>query len=881
MKRSGKRLLSDLDQEIREHIELATQENIDRGMTLEEARYAALRKFGNVTRAKEDARDVWTMVWLDQLAQDIRYALRQLRRSPGFTIVAILTLAVGIGANTTLFSVVNGVLLNPLPYPHSEQLVSLAEKLPPFPHFAISYPNFLDWTRLNRSFQALAAYRQSDFNLSGSGEAQRVKAMEVSAGFFPLLSVQPLIGRNFSSDEDRRDGAPVVMLSASLWKTKFGASPSILGKTLMLDGEGYTVIGVVPEDFYFCCETTNFRLGDVYVPLGAWNVLWMQDRGAHPGIFAIGRLKPGTTLEQAHADMDRIASNLAATYPDSDKNIGVALAPLREDMVGYVRPMLLVLLAAVGFVLLIACVNVANILLARSISRAQEFAVRAALGASRGRLVRQLLVESLLLAFAGGTLGLLLAVWGTRAGLSALPRALPRANEVRLDAHVFMFTVVVSVLAALLFGLAPILQISGVAVQKRLKEQGRGARSANQNIQRAFVAVEVALAVVLLIGAGLTIRSIANLWSVNPGFDPRNVLAFTVGLPGSTAKGTPDQIRAYFDRLTDAIANIPGTTAVSRNAGMIPMAGGNEVGFWIEGQAQLPTESEMPNALNYFVGADYLKVMGIPLLRGRFITPQDNIHSRFVAVIDERFARQYFPNRNPIGEHIHLAGLEEPFEVVGVVGHVNQNGLDENERSAEVQLYNSINQIPDRFMSAMAKSTGFVVRTQASSDAITREIRRAVARMNAEQVAYNFESMEGIISGSLAVRKFTIELLGVFAALAVLLATIGVYGVVSYLVGRRTHEIGIRMALGAERGTVVLMVLTQAGKMVSLGVAVGLVASLGLSRLISSMLFRVKSYDPLTFVVVGVVLSMVAVVACYIPARRASRVDPMVALRYE
>lgn len=881
MNRRAKRLLHDLDQEIREHIELATQENIDRGMTPEEARYAASRKFGNVTRTKEDVREVWSMVWLDQLNQDILFAFRQLCRSPGFTIVAVLTLALGIGANTALFSVVNGVLLNPLPYPRPEQLVSLTEKLPPFPHFAISYPNFLDWTRLNRTFQALAAYRQSDFNLTGSGEAQRVKAMEVSAGFFPLLNVQPLIGRNFLPDEDSRDGEPVVMLSASLWKTKFGASPSILGKALTLDGEGYTVIGVVPEDFYFCCETTNFRMGDVYVPLGAWNVPWMQDRGAHPGIFAIGRLKPGTTLEHARADMDRIASNLAATYPDPDKNIGVALAALREEMVGHVRPMLLVLLAAVGFVFLIACVNVANILLARSIGRAQEFAIRSALGASRGRLVRQLLVESTLLAFAGGTLGLLLAAWGTGAGLSVLPETLPRANAVRVDAHVLAFTVVVSVLAAVLFGLAPILQISGVAVQKVLKEQARGARGPNQNIQRAFVAVEVALAVVLLIGAGLTIRSLATLWSVNPGFDPRNVLSFTVGLPGSTEKGTPDQIRAYFNRLTDAIAGIPGVAAGSRTAGMIPMAGDNEVGFWIEGQAQPPTESEMPNALNYLVGPDYLKAMGIPLLRGRFITSQDNIHSSFVAVIDERFAREYFPNRNPVGEHIHLAGLEELFEVVGVVGHVDQNGLDEDERSTRIQLYTSIAQIPDKFISAMAKSAGFVVRTEVPRDTITEAIRHTIAGMNSQQVAYDFEFMEGIISDSLSVRRSTMQFLAAFAVLAVLLATIGVYGVVSYLVGRRTHEIGVRMALGAGRRRVVLMVLAQAGKMVGLGVIVGLLASLGLSRLIGSMLFRVKSYDPLTFVAVAVALSVVAVVACYIPARRASRVDPMVALRYE
>jgi predicted permease len=693
--------------------------------------------------------------------------------------------------------------------------------------------------------------------------------------------VKPLIGRDFSADEDRRGAASVVMLSAAFWRSKFSASPEILGKMVTLDGEGYTIIGVVPESFHFCCESTNFSLGDVYVPIGSWDIPWMQDRGAHPGIFAVGRLKPGTTLEQARADMDRVASDLAAAYPDSDKNCGVALASLQEEMVGDVQPMLMVLLAAVGFVLLIACVNVANILLARSISRAPEFAIRSALGAGRGRLVRQLLVESVLLALTGGMLGLLLAAWGIRAGLSALPEALPRANEVRLDMHVLVFTVVISFLSAVLFGLAPILQISGLTFHKTLQEQGRGVGGANPSIQRIFVAVEVALAVVLLTGAGLSIRSLANLWSVNPGFDPRNVLTFTVGLPASTAKGTPDEVRGYLNQLTDAIAAIPGVAKVSRNAGMLPMFGGNEVGFWIEGQARPSTETEMPGALNYLVGPDYLNVMSIPLLRGRFITSQDNIGSRFVAVIDDRFAHAYFPNRNPVGQHLHLAGLDELFEIVGVIGHVNQSGLDENEHSAQVQLYTSIDQIPDQYVSAMAKSVGFVVRTQTSNDGISSAIRHTVGKMNDQQVAYDFKSMIEIISNSLAERRFAMRLLAVFAALALLLATSGVYGVVSYLVGRRTHEIGIRMALGAGRRRVALMVLAQAGKMVSLGVAVGLVASLGLSRLISSMLFRVKSYDPLTFVAVAVVLSAVAVVACYIPARRAMRVDPMVALRYE
>jgi putative ABC transport system permease protein len=872
---------SDLDEELRSHLDMLTEENIRAGMPPQEARRAARIEVGGIDRLKEQVHEVQAGNWLHSIASDCRYGVRQLRKNPGFAAVAILTLALGIGANTALFSVVNGVLLNPLPYPHPEELVSIAQKLPPFEQFAISYPDFLDWTRMNRTFQALAAYRQNNFNLTGSGEAQRLKVTQVSASFLPLLGVNPLIGRNFLAEEDRREATHVVMLSASLWKSKFGASPEILGKTLTLDGEGYTVIGVVPESFYFCCESTNFRLGDVYVPIGGWEVPWMQDRGAHPGIFAVGRLKPGATLEQARADTDQIAHNLAGTYPDSDKNVGIVVVPLKQAMVANSRPMLLLLVAAVGLVFLIACVNVANLLLARSTGRVQEFAIRTALGATRKRLVRQLLIESALLAVIGGSIGLLLAAWGTRAALAALPEALPRANEVRLDAHVLLFTLIVSATAALLFGLTPVLKISGATVHKNIKERQRWASGSQHRIQRTFVAAEISLAVVLLSAAGLTIRSLANLWSVNPGFDPRNVLAFNVALPGSTAKEAPGEIRGYLSQLTDAVASIPGVTAAGRTAGALPMAGDNEVGFWIEGQVRPSTTSDMPNALNYFVGPGYLKAMGIRLLRGRFISEQDNIHSRFVAVIDDRFERQYFPNRNPLGEHLHLAGLDELFEIVGVVGHVNQNGLDENDRSASVQLYNSIDQIPDKFIAAMAKSAGFVVRTEASNNGITSAIRQTVGKMNDQQVAYDFAWMEEIISGSLAARRFTMVLLAAFATLALLLATIGVYGVFSYVVGQRTQEIGIRMALGAERKSVVFMVLGEAGKIAMLGVGVGLLASLGFCRLIASMLFRVSSYDPVTLVSVAIVLSTVALVACYIPARRASHVDPMRALRYE
>src|SRR5579864_899051 len=442
------------------------------------------------------------------LWQDLKYGVRILGKNPGFAAIAILTLALGIGANTALFSVVNGVLLNPLPYLHPNQLVEIAEKNETFSESSISYPNFLDWVQQNHSFESLAAYRQNDFSLTGIGEPERVKAMQVSASFFPLLGVNPAIDRNFTPGEDRRGAAPVVILSEGFWRTKFGGSPDILGKMLTLDGVGYTIIGVIPSNFYFCCQATNFRLGDVYLPIGAWTNKFFYRRDDHMGIIAVGRLKPGVTFAQARADMDGVARNLAASYPDADGKAGIQLTPLKERIVRDVKPLLLMLLAAVGFVLLIACVNVANLVLARATGRSREFAIRAALGATQGRVIRQLLTESVLLAIAGGGLGLLLASWGTQAALKLLPEALPRANDVHLDARVLWFTLLVSILAGLLFGLAPALKTARPDLHETLKEGGRGASGTRYRTQGIFVVVEMALAVVLLIGAGLTIRSL-------------------------------------------------------------------------------------------------------------------------------------------------------------------------------------------------------------------------------------------------------------------------------------------------------------------------------------------------------------------------------------
>jgi predicted permease len=815
------------------------------------------------------------------LVQDLKYAVRMLARSPGFATIAVLTLALGIGANTALFSVVNGVLLNPLPYPHPNQLVEVAEHDPPFNESSISYPNFLDWVRDNHTFQTLAAYRPNSFSLTGAGQPQRVNVMQVSASFFPLLGVKPVIGRSFTADEDKRGAAPTVMLSEGLWKTKFWGSPDILGKSISLDGSAYTVVGVVPSSFYFCCESSDFVPGDVYTPIGAWANNSFYRRDDHMGVYGVGRLKPGVTLAQAQADMDSVGRALSIAYPDADSRSGIWLASLKDRWVVDIKPMLLVLLGAVGFVLLIACVNVANLLLARSTARTREFAIRAALGASQGRVIRQLLTESTLLSIAGGALGLLLASWGTGAALRALPQTLPRANDVGIDARVLLFTLGVCILVGVLFGLAPALKTARFDLQETLKEGGRGASGAKYRTQGIFVVSEIALAVVLLISAGLAIRGLARLWNVNPGFNPHNALGFAVALPPSMAKETPDQFRASLTQLRDTIAAVPGVTAVTSDDGAFPFAGDDEVPFWIEGQPKPTMRSQMDSALFYIVSPDYLKAMQTPLLRGRFFTEQDSAHAPKVAVIDDSFAKKYFSNENPIGQTINLPGFGKgtlQVQIIGVVGHVMQFSL-ESPGPVKIAICLPEVQLPDS--DTRETLAGFLVRTQSPQYASIARIQSAIEKMNNEEIPFQIESMDDAISDSIASRRFTMILLGVFAALALLLASIGIYGVMSYVAGQRTHEIGVRVALGAQRRDVLRLVLGQAARMTLIGVGIGLAAAAALGPVLKSMLFGVSAVDALTYAAVAATISAVALAACYIPARRAMKVDPMVALRYE
>lgn len=807
--------------------------------------------------------------------QDVRYGLRVLTKNPGFTAVAVLTLALGIGANSALFSVVNGVLLNPLPFANPNELVAVYSRTGTFQESSISYPNFLDWQKDNHSFAHLGAVRGDDFNMTGVEEPERLHAHMISADFFPALGLKPLLGRNFRPEEDVAGAGPVAILGDGIWKRKFGSSPEVLGRSITLNGKVYTVVGVAAG------RITGFSPTDVFVPVGQWNDPTFRDRRIGMGMNAIGRLKSGVSIEQARADMDRVAENLAVAYPEADKGSGIALVPLKKDVVGDVRGILLVLLGAVSFVLLIACANVANLLLARSTGRAREFAIRSALGAGPFRVVRQLLTESVLLGIAGGCIGLGLAKLGTKVILAALPGTLPRVEEVSLDSHVLLYTLGISLLTGIAFGLAPAIKAMRPDMHETLKEGGRGASGARHRMQSVVVAFEMAMAVVLLIGAGLMIRTLTALWNVNPGFDARDVLTFEISST-SAPSVTADQLRAKYRATLAQLESIPGVEGVSLLGGSLPMGGDSELPFWREGQPKPQHENEMTFALFYLVNADYHRAMRIPVLRGRSFADQDNEHSPSVALIDANLARKFFSNEDPIGKRINLGLLEMQPEIVGVVGHVQHWGLGAREHEGlEAQLYLPVWQVPDRFWPLLANGGQYVARTNGSPEGLASSIRHAAEKVDASAVVYDVRPMEEIVARSISTQRLTMLLLSVFSALALALSAIGIYGVISYLTGQRTHEIGVRLALGASSEDVLRMVLGQGMKMTLIGVAIGIAAAFGLTRLITKMIYGVGATDPPTFAGVAVLLCAVALCACYIPARRATRVDPIVALRYE
>jgi predicted permease len=811
----------------------------------------------------------------EEMFQDLRYGVRMLCKNPGFTAVVVLMLALGIGANAALFSVVNGVLLNPLPFPQPEQLITLHQSKPNFATGAIPYPNFRDWQKENRTFSAMAISRGASFSLIGAGETEQVVGRWVSADFFSVYGVKPQLGRDFAPDEDERGAAPAVLIGAEFWRRKFDASPDALGKSLTLDEKSYTIIGVLPASFRLYSGT------DVYVPIGQWGIPALQNRSAALALKGIGRLKTGVTLAQAQADLHGVMRRLTDPYPDANRGNGAALVPLKERLVGDVGPILWMLLGAVGFVLLIACVNVSNLLLARSTGRTREFAIRAALGAGQWRLLRQSLTESTLLALVGGGLGLLVAGWGMQVALAALPTALPRAEEVRLDGRVLVFTLAISLLTGVLSGLAPALKTSQRRLAETLKEGGRGAGGGRHRAQGVLVAVEMALALVLLIGAGLMIRSLSALWRVDPGFRTDNVVTFVLRFPPSMRTASPEAVRANLRELSDRLSSMPGVRAASFSNGAVPLLSEDDLYFWIDGQPKPASTSEMHMALVSRVEPGYLTAMGIPLKRGRFFTDQDNERSPNVVVIDEVFARQYLPNEDPIGKRINLGDERGSLQIVGVVGHVNQWSIDSNDKeSLQAQLYE-----PFRQLSGSPSGVNVMLRAEEGAwkagAALFDSIRRVVQSQNSQNVIFRPQTMNEVIADSLGRQRFSMILLGAFAAVALLLASVGLYGVISYLVGQRTHELGIRIALGAGRKDVLRLVINHGMKMALGGVALGLIAAFGLTRLMANLLYGVSPTDPATFAAIASLLVLVALAACFVPAWRATKVDPLVALRHD
>ncbi len=873
-----KRMMEDLDQDIRDYIERETQDNIERGMPPEEAHYAALRKFGNVTRIKEDTWEVWSFVWLEQLWQDVRFGLRMLAKNPSFTAVAVLTLALGIGANTAMFSVVDGVLLAPLPYSQPDRLIAIMESNLRLKFNAwISYPNFQDWQRDAHSFQRMAAFTWQGFDLTNPGPPEHVDGKPISSGFFATLGVKLALGREFSPQEDVHAGAPVAIISHHLWEDRFAKSPHALGKSVTLNGVAYTVIGILPPEFHFYGDA------GVYTPLGQGDLVTLNNREIHPGILAIARLKPDVDISQAQAEMSTIQNRLDVIYPDADRDVGADVEPLKQHMVGKTGETLLLRLGAVGLVLLIACANVANLLLARSAARAREFAIRSALGAGRGQLVQQLLTESVLLSLAGGGLGCAVAVWGVRPLLALAPVNLPRNEEIGVNASVLLFTLAVSLVVGILFGLAPALKASKAGLEVSLKEGSRGSTGAHHRVQNCLVVVQMALTLVLLAGAGLLFRTIHRLWSVDPGFDTRQLITFKVGLAPSLTK-TAASTRTAYRQLIDRIRNIPGVQGADFT-NLVPLSlQDDDCPFWI-GSQQPASIQGAPRLNLYFTGPDYLQTMKIPLLRGRFLAREDSSTTSVpVIVIDSKFASTYFPGTDPIGRIITIANWG-PCRIVGVVGHVKHWGLgDTSQLPKSDPVYASFYQLSDQWVPVTARDLTVVVRTPLDPATAMTAVRKAVYGAESGQPVYDVQTMQDIIARSMSSQRFPMNLFGAFAGLALLLASVGVHGVVSYSVTQRLHEMGIRMALGAEQSDIFRMVIGQGVRLALAGLAIGIAAALILTRILSSLshlLYGVGASDPLTFTTVSLILTGVAIVASYIPARRAMKVDPMIALRYE
>ncbi|HYL84914.1 MAG TPA: ABC transporter permease [Candidatus Angelobacter sp.] len=877
---SRRRLYSDLSEEIREHLEEKTEELVSNGMPRREAEAAARREFGNVTRTKEDSREVWRWTYLENFLLDIRYGLRTLQKNPGFTAIVILTLALGIGANTAIFSVVYAALIRPLPYRQPERLITLGEVRPQegqstqvdTRNWNVSYPDYLDWQRQSKSLEALAGFNGDGFVLHGAGEPQMILGAQATINFFSTLGVKPILGRDFASGEDIAKGPKVAILTYGSWVTRFGSDPHILGRTIQLDDNSVSIIGVLPREFEFAPRGN----AELWVPLHIQNDL--VTRRSLRWMPVIGRLAMGFSPQQAQSEFHTITAGLAAAYPKENGAIQVVMIPLRDRIVGQVQPLLLILFGAVGFVLLIACANVTNLFLVRTAGRKREFSIRAALGAGRGRLISQVLAESMMLAAAGGVFGLLLAEWGTSLLIGAIPQSLLDSAPFLRDAHanlpVLTFLCGAVIFSGLGFGLMPALQVSHGHEGEALKEEGRAsAGGIRTRLRSALVIAEIAFSLLLLIGSALMVKSLAALLDRNPGFDTQNLLVFFVNLPSSAYPKDPDAIR--FDReFTSRVRSLPGVAGVTSNSVVPLQGGGNTIRFLIEGQ---PVETGHENECNIRdISTNYFSVMKIPLRAGRFF--EDSADSETAPqhmIVNEAWVKQYAHGENPLGKRVKFTySPKEKFrEIVGVVGNVAEASLDGPD---EPSLFLPFSQDANSFIP-------YLVRAAGNPAAMVNAIRGTLHDQDPRLVVLLPLTMEQIISQSPSVflRRYPSYLIGSFAALALILAMVGLYGLISYSVAQRTRELGIRIALGAQQNDVMRLVLGEGVRLTLIGVAFGLGAALALTQLMRSLLFGVSAVDPVTFASVAVVLTVVAMVSCYLPARRAMRTDPAAALRYE
>lgn len=861
-------------EELECHLEMHIADNLRAGMTHEEARRQALIKLGGIEQTKERYRQQRGLPMIETLIQDIRYGLRMSLKNPGFTLVAIIALALGIGANSAIFSVINAVLLRPLPFEEPDKLMLLWEKDPQAASKTVSYPNYIDWRDQNRSFEALAAFRVTNFNLTGSGEPERLRGRLTTANLFPLLRVNAALGRTFLPEDDRQGAQPTVVLTYGLWQRRFAGDPGIVGRDILLDERSYTVVGVLPKDFQFLSPV------DLFVPFHSWENKYLTSRGFHPGIFVAGRLKPDVTVEAARTNMEAIAANLASQYPETNTQCSINVMSLMESSVGDIGTTLYVLLAAVGFVLLIACANVANLLLARAATRQKEIAIRLAMGATRMRMIRQLLTESVMLSLTGGGIGVMLAFWSLGLLIKLSPGNIPRLSETSIDARVLAFTMGISLLTGLLFGLAPAWQASRPDLNETLKEGGgKQAGGGRHRLLSAMVISEVALALVLLVGAGLLMKSFLLLTNTDPGFNPKNVLTMSVQLP-ENRYDTPDKIVSYFNLATEKLKALPGVEAVALANGL-PFFGVPDMSFFVSDGRAKPETGQTPQGVFYVVSSDYFQAMQIPLIKGRYLNAQDVQGSNPVMVIDENLARQQFPDQDPIGKQITY-GAMYTHEIVGVVRHVAQYGLDaEPNLQTRPQFYIPYLQLRDDYFKDINARLTFVIRSVGEPLTLATAVRNEIQAVDKDQPIFNISALETRVGESLSRHRFSMLLLSFFAMLALLLASIGIYGVMSYTVTQRTKEIGVRMALGARPRDVLRLIVVKGLQLAGAGVFLGLIASLALTRVMKSMLFGVSASDPLTFAAITLLLAAVALLACLLPARRAARFDPMIALRFE